>query len=94
VGQERADHRRVEIGEIEQEWLFAGFLFNEPQQQPERVAVGLDRFRAGVALVDEAIGEERLSGRPDRRSYPNPQAMWILCPRLADVSGSRGAWFA
>ena len=32
----------------------------EAEQQPERVTVGGDRLRAGVALGDQTLGEERL----------------------------------
>ena len=46
VGEERADQRRVEIVEVQLEWLFAGLLVREAQQQPERVAVGGNRLRA------------------------------------------------
>ena len=76
VGQERADQRRVEVGEIELKRLLAGLLFDEPQQQPERVAVGLDGFRADVALVDEAVGEERLQRRREQAhdSRPAPRS--------------------
>ena len=34
----------------------------EAQQQPEGVAVGGDRVRAGLALADQPLGEERLQG--------------------------------
>ena len=38
------------------------------QQQPERVAVGGDRLRAGVALGDQPLGEERLQRWREQRS--------------------------
>jgi len=74
--EERGDQRRVEIVEVKPRRLFARSLLGEGQQQSQRVAVGGDRMRAGAALVREAVGEERLCGRPHRRSYPNPQTMW------------------
>ena len=48
VVEERADQRRVEVGEVESAGLLAGLLWREAQQQPERVAVGGDRARARV----------------------------------------------
>ncbi len=39
VVEERGDHRRVELGELELRWLGAGLLLSEPQQQPKRIAV-------------------------------------------------------
>jgi hypothetical protein len=66
VGEERADQRRVEIAEVQLEWLLAGLLVREAEQQPERVAVGGDRLRAGVALGDQALGEERLQRGRER----------------------------
>ena len=38
----------------------------EAEQQPERVAVGGDRVRAGVAFADQPVGEERLQRRGER----------------------------
>jgi hypothetical protein len=75
VIQERADQRRVEIIDVQRRGLPAGPLGGEAEQQPQRVAVGVDRVRAGLALADQPVGEERLCGRPHRRSYPNPQTM-------------------
>ena len=51
VVEERADQRRVEIRDVEPVRLLAGCVLGEAQQQPERVAVGGDRVRAGVALA-------------------------------------------
>ena len=66
VVEERADQRRVEIVEVQLERLLAGLLVREAQQQPERVAVGGDRLRAGVALGDQTVGEERLERGRER----------------------------
>jgi hypothetical protein len=60
VAEERCDRRRVEILELQLRWRLAGLLVHERQQQPEAVAVGRDRVRAGVTLTRQAIGEERL----------------------------------
>jgi hypothetical protein len=75
VLEERGDQRRVEVGDVELAGWGAASLGGEAQEQPEGVAVGGDRVRARRALADEAVGEERLCGRPHRRSYPNPQTM-------------------
>ena len=66
MGEERADQRRVEIVDVQLEWLLAGLLVREGQQQPERVAVGGDGLRAGVALGDQPLGEERLQRGRER----------------------------
>jgi hypothetical protein len=50
VIQERADQRCVEIVEVELAGLLAGSLVGESEKQAQRVAVGRDRVRAGVAL--------------------------------------------
>ena len=60
VGQERADRGRVEVGEVQPAGRLAGLLLRETEQQPEGVAVGGDRARAGVALGHQPVGEERL----------------------------------
>src|SRR5215207_3910114 len=41
-------------------------LLDEAEQQPEGVAVGGDRVRAGLALADKPPGEERLHRRGQR----------------------------
>ena len=46
VGEERADHWRVEVVDVELAGLLAGPLVGEAQKQPERVTVGADRLRA------------------------------------------------
>jgi len=46
VVEERANQRRVEIVEVQLEWLLAGLLLREGEQQPERVAVSADRLGA------------------------------------------------
>jgi hypothetical protein len=75
VFEEREDRGSVEVLEVELEGLFADPLLQEAEQQPERVSVGDDRARAGVALLGETVDEERLSGRPDRHIYPNSRTM-------------------
>jgi hypothetical protein len=52
MGEERANQRRVEVVDVELKRLLAGLPVGEAEQQPERVAVGGDRLRAGVALGD------------------------------------------
>jgi len=43
-----------------------GALLRELQQQSHGVAVGRDRVRAGLALLGESVGEERLESRADQ----------------------------
>ena len=66
VGQERGDGRGVEVFEVQLCWLFVTGVRDVAQQEPPRVAVGGDRVRAGLALADQPVGEERLQGRGER----------------------------
>ena len=50
VVEERADQRRVEVGEVQPVGCLPVLCCGEVEQQPDRVAVGGDRVRAGVAL--------------------------------------------
>ena len=61
-GQEAADRRGADVGEVEVGRPGAGLLPDPREQQPERVAVGRDGVRAGAALGGEVAGEERLNG--------------------------------
>lgn len=51
------------------------------QEQPEGVSIGRDCGRAGFALSDEPVGEERLQGR--RESGHVPAARWDSSSRAA-----------
>ena len=53
VAEERADQRRVQVVDVQLEWLLTSLVVREAQQQPERVAVGGDSLRAGIALGDQ-----------------------------------------
>ena len=66
VVQERADRGGVQVGQVELGGHLAGALVHEGEQQPQGVAVGGDGVRAGLALLDEPVGEERLQRRGDR----------------------------
>jgi hypothetical protein len=61
VVEERADQRRVGIVDFQAAGLFGGALGANAGSITERVAVGSDRVRAGVALADQAVCEEHLS---------------------------------
>ena len=60
MGEERADRVPVEVFEEELRRCLPGPVVNEPEEQPEAVAVGSDGVGAGVALADEPLGEEPL----------------------------------
>jgi hypothetical protein len=66
MAEEGADQGRVEIVELELARRLAMSLGREDQEQPQGVAIGLNRVRTDPALADEAIGEERLQGRGQR----------------------------
>ena len=63
-------------------------LVGERQQQAEGVAVGGDRVRAGVALLQEALGEERLEEGGQGAHGSAPSARWSLRPTSAISSGA------
>ena len=54
----------------------------------ERVAIGRDRARARVQLLDEAVAEERLQGRGDQG---HDCASWAVSSRPAAQARSSGA---
>jgi hypothetical protein len=56
--EERADEHRVEIRQLELGGRLAALPMHEAEQQPERVAVGGDRVRTGLALVQQSLCEE------------------------------------
>jgi hypothetical protein len=62
VGEEVADQSGVEIAQIELVGRLAGALLRVAQEQPPGVPVGGDGVGAGLALVAEPLGEERLQG--------------------------------
>src|SRR5206468_3083596 len=89
VREERDDRGRVEILEHKLGWRLPGPLVQERQQQPEAVAVGGDRVRAGVALAGETIGEERLQQRR-QRGHRGPSQ--LRSSRSAASAKSSGAF--
>jgi hypothetical protein len=75
VVKERCDQGRVQLRDVELARRCAQAVCGEFQQQPEAVAVSGDRVRAGGALTDETVDEERLQawgqrghGRAPKRS--------------------------
>ena len=62
VVKERGDQRRVELRDVELARRRAQALCGEVQQQPEAVAVGGDRVRAGGALADQPVGRRTPAG--------------------------------
>ena len=58
--EERADKRRVKIVQVELGGRLAALLMHKAEQQPERVAVGADGVRTGLALVQQSLCEEAL----------------------------------
>src|SRR5512134_1745422 len=61
-----ADQGGIEIVDIELARLLAVSVRREDQEQPQGIAIGLERVRADLALAGEAVGEERLQGRGER----------------------------
>jgi hypothetical protein len=50
LSQEVDNRRCIQIVHTQREWLFAGFLLQELQHQPERIAVGHDRPRTDLLV--------------------------------------------
>ena len=65
IGEERADERRIQIGERQGRWGLPQLHLCEHEKQPERVPVGGDRVGANIALAYEALGEVALDQRGD-----------------------------
>lgn len=59
VVEERSDHGCVEVFDGQMVGCAPGAGMNEAQQQTKRVSVGGDGVLAGLALVDQSLGEER-----------------------------------
>ena len=78
----------VEVVPVERGGLLAGVLLDEAEQQPERVAVGRDRPRAGLQLPGETVGEERLQGRRDRG---HDRTAWASLSSRAACASRSGA---
>ena len=88
VLEERGDDGLIEVVPVELGELLAGVLLGEAQQQPECVAVGRDRSRAGLQLPGQAVGEERLQGRCDRG---HGRTAWASLSRRAACASRSGA---
>src|SRR5215468_5777109 len=71
--EEGTDQWGVEIVDIQLRWLLAFLGCGKDQQQPHRVSVGGERIRTGLALTDQAFGEERLQGRGKCGHAPPPR---------------------
>jgi hypothetical protein len=88
---ERADHGGVEILERELGRLLAGALAGEAEQQPNRVAIGGDRVRAGVSFADETVREEPLdrSGEGDHHGCPIDRSSRLAANAISSGAASR-----
>jgi hypothetical protein len=86
--EEGADQRRIEIVDVELSRRLTVSFRREDQKQPQRVAIGLNRVRADLALADEAVGEECLQGRGEP-THASP-ARWrsSLAPARPRSSGA------
>ena len=87
MGEERRDQRGVDVADVEPGRRFAGAIVREDEQQPQRVAVGGDGVRAGVALGRQPLGEERLDGGCQRGHDRCPLCCSSHCAATASSSG-------
>lgn len=91
VGLEMVEKRRdrgdVEVVPVQPGGRLPASPVHEDQQQLQRVAVGGDGARAGVALAGETVGEERLQcGGDQRHGVTNADDPW----RAAAQASSSG----
>ena len=63
MGKEVQYQRRIEIAQRQLGGWFACRAFGVSQHQPEGIAIGDDRSRAGILLLEQAFGEEALEQR-------------------------------
>jgi hypothetical protein len=73
VVEERGDERRVEFGDVERAGGLGGAFGGEADEEPEAGLVGGDGVGAGVALADQAVGEEGLEGGGERAHRGAPK---------------------
>jgi hypothetical protein len=64
--QERHYCLGVQVGPVQRSRSFAGPVLDEHDEHAQRVAVGRDGAWAGLSLLGEAVGEERLQCRGER----------------------------
>ena len=88
VLKERRDQRLVKVLPVQRRRDGPGAVVREGQQQAHRVAVGGDRARAGVQLLGQAVGEERLQ-RGGNRCHD--RASWAASSIPAAWASSSGA---
>jgi hypothetical protein len=86
--EERGDLVCIEVFQPELGWLFAGLFVQEPEQQPEAVAIGGDRVRTGAPLPSQTLGEERLQKRRERS---HERCSQVRSSRSAASANSCGA---
>ena len=89
--QERADQGGIQVGHAESARRSTRLLVREGEQEPEGIAVGRDRVRAGVGLPGQPVGEEPLQ---DRREIGHKSARpSVVSSRPAARARSSGtAW--
>ena len=88
VVQEAADERGVQVAQVQPARLLAGAVVRVAQQQPPGVTVGGDGVDAGVALVDQPLGEERFQGRGEVAHEPAPMPRSRRSAAKASSSGT------
>src|SRR5450755_3001970 len=87
--EEDADERCVEVVDVQFRRLQASTRGRKYQQQPQGVAIGGERMRAGLALTNQTVGEERLQGRGEDGHASPPR--WRSRRSLAKIISSGAA---
>src|SRR5664279_803414 len=83
MGEERADRRGIEVGEVETRGSELLCVRDKSKQQPERVAVSRDGGRADLPLGEETVGEEHLQGGGEGAHGSSPRNSSRRFPTMA-----------
>src|SRR6266571_2399847 len=88
VIEEAGDQAGIEVSDVELGRRFVRLLGREADQQPQGVAVGRHRFRAGVPLTGQPVGEEGLQGGRERTHDGSSRLRSKRFPARASNSGA------
>jgi hypothetical protein len=74
--QERQNGWRVQIGEFQRAWCFAGFLLHKSEKQAEGISIRGDSSWTDLLVLTEVLCEEALhkGGESCRSSHLSPPA--------------------
>ncbi len=86
--EEPSDGDGVDVSEVQSRRCGAGRVGEVCEEQPERISVGGDGVRTGVALPHQTLGEEGLQGRRQRGHDSSPGRTSSFRAARASSSGA------